>query len=62
MCRWEGCDREAAVEVLKGEVGRFREPHGDYCVPHSVITSRMLREQHGVDVWFAVIAPDRHRA
>jgi hypothetical protein len=62
MCRWEGCDRAAAVEVLEGDLGRRRQAYGRYCVPHSVITSRTLREDHGTDVWFAVIAPDRDRA
>ena len=61
MCVWEGCDRAAAVEVLEGDVGRRRQPHGHYCVPHSVITSRVLREDHGADVWFTVIADDGRR-
>jgi hypothetical protein len=59
MCVWEGCERAAAVQVLKGDLGRRREPYGEYCVPHSVIASRLLRENHGADVWFAVITDGR---
>lgn len=58
MCRWEGCDHAAAVEVLTGDLGGRRKPYGHYCVPHSVIISRKLREEEGIDVWFAVIAPE----
>ena len=59
ICLWEGCDRPAVVEVLRGDLGRRRERHGNYCVSHSVITSRELREEQGVDVWFAAIREDR---
>jgi hypothetical protein len=47
------------VEVLRGDLGRRRERHGNYCMSHSVITSRELREEQGVDVWFAAIREDR---
>jgi hypothetical protein len=59
MCLWEGCDRPAVVEVLRGDLGRRREHHGNYCVSHSVITSRELREEQGGDVWFAAIREER---
>jgi hypothetical protein len=59
-CGWDGCDRPAEVEVLRGDVGHSRERHGQYCVSHSVITSRRLREEQGLDVWFAAIRPDRN--
>lgn len=58
VCLWEGCDHVAAVEVLRGDLGRRRERHGHYCVPHSVITSRVLRAEQNGDVWFAVIVSD----
>jgi hypothetical protein len=59
-CAWEGCIRAAAVDVLVGDLERrTRRHHGQYCVPHSVVTSQMLRSSGDDDVWFTVISPDR---
>lgn len=63
VCVWEGCTRAAAVDVLVGDLEwRTWRRHGHYCVPHSVITSQMLRSSSDDDVWFTVINPDRGTA
>lgn len=55
-CEWEGCARPAVINVLVGDLlGRTRARYGSYCVPHSVIRSRDLREKTGKDVWFSII-------
>ena len=59
-CVWEGCTHAAAVDVLVGDLERrIRRHHGRYCVPHSVVTSQMLRSSSDDDVWFTVIGSDR---
>jgi hypothetical protein len=50
----------AAVDVLVGDLERrTRRRHGHYCVPHSVVTSQMLRSSTSDDVWFTVISSER---
>lgn len=62
-CAWLECPRAATVQVLTGDLlRRRRRPHGCYCAPHSVATSRELRARAAVDVWFAVIRADRREA
>jgi hypothetical protein len=52
MCVWEHCDRPARISVVVGEKTCEAAAHGAFCVPHSALTSRVLQQGSGADVWF----------
>lgn len=61
MCIWEHCDRPGRISVAVGEQTCDASTHGAFCVPHSVLTTRALREW-GAKVWFDWMRTDRDRS
>lgn len=58
MCMWEQCDRTARVGVAVRKRTCGTLAHGAFCVPHSALTSRVLRRKSGAEVWFDWLRTD----
>ena len=58
LCVWEHCDRPGRISVIVGTKACDAAAHGAFCVPHSALTSRVLRQGSRSEVWFDWVRPD----